>query len=147
MNNINGLFTCHKFSAVVYLHASSDIFSSSAMRHYISEAVCGKVFYQSPAVSSQSMSDSLELFKHFFLSVISVSCTLLFAIAFCWNSKKLGYLQVFSRRARLNTQSICPSSLSSAWLRLCLQNRHFLTSTSTLSLPLNTHPTQAFPLL
>lgn len=25
---------CHKFSAVVYLHASSDIFSSYATRHY-----------------------------------------------------------------------------------------------------------------
>lgn len=59
------MFTCHKFSAVVYLHASSDILSSSAPRHCISEAVCREVFYQSPAVST---SESLKVFKSFFLA-------------------------------------------------------------------------------
>lgn len=49
---------------------------------------------------------------------------------------------MFLRRARLNTESICPSSLSSGWLGLCLQNRHLLTSTSTLFLPLRTCRTE-----
>lgn len=116
------------------------------MRHCVSEFVCGKVFYQSPAVSSGSLVDCYGT------SIPSVVLCFCFFYISLYNSRSNSKSSVtcsaFGGGTRLNTRTcICPSPLSSGRLRLCLQNRQPSNKyIHPLFLLLNTHPTQAFPL-